>query len=231
MSMPFLHSPTWGPLDAPPYKTTTRAFTAGANFSASAPICNASSRVGAITRTLGRAGSEDDHPHLCGTGAGPRCAMRARAGKRKPHVLPLPVFATATMSWPVRAIGQACAWIGDGAAYPCARSALPRAAPRAGAAASKVSNGAGQALLTIMSCRFLKASAPSSFVAIALPSVSRRCFASAELCMSLEAFLFSAKDCSVSSRSAFRAALRAALASAASISSSSTVCAFSVSSA
>mmetsp|Transcript_14569 Transcript_14569/g.37069 ORF Transcript_14569/g.37069 Transcript_14569/m.37069 type:complete len:217 (+) Transcript_14569:740-1390(+) len=109
MSAPCLSAPTCGPFGVPPYNTTTRARAAGANFSASPAICSANSRVGATTRTLGRAGSDSRHDNFLGVGAGPRSAMRARAGKRNPHVLPLPVFATATMSWPAKAIGQDCA--------------------------------------------------------------------------------------------------------------------------
>jgi len=44
-------------------------------------------------------------------------------GRPKPNVLPVPVFACPMMSWPERASGIVCAWIGKGSMMPFEASA------------------------------------------------------------------------------------------------------------
>mmetsp|Transcript_8221 Transcript_8221/g.19108 ORF Transcript_8221/g.19108 Transcript_8221/m.19108 type:complete len:256 (+) Transcript_8221:927-1694(+) len=82
-----------------------------ANFSHSVLIWAASSRVGASATA---------------TGPSPRFTwsltvfrMSINAGKRKPHVLPDPVLATAMRSRPSMASGQHWDWIAEGCAKPC----------------------------------------------------------------------------------------------------------------
>lgn len=67
--------------------------------------------------------------------APPLATSRARPGSRYPHVLPLPVLATATRSRPASASGHATAWMGVGDAN----------APRS-AACSAAGNGASSKL-------------------------------------------------------------------------------------
>mmetsp|Transcript_80400 Transcript_80400/g.206923 ORF Transcript_80400/g.206923 Transcript_80400/m.206923 type:complete len:343 (-) Transcript_80400:90-1118(-) len=164
-SAPALRSATCSPFAAPPKMQTARAPTACVNFWASAWICCASSRVGASTRTCGRAGPRSSFLVLCfRTPPAPRFPMRTSAGRRKPQVLPLPVFATATTSSPWRASGHACAWIGVGSVYPCSLRAAERRSPSSGSAAAKVSQGGGHPAFTTISCalRYAAASWPSA---------------------------------------------------------------------
>mmetsp|Transcript_72476 Transcript_72476/g.170447 ORF Transcript_72476/g.170447 Transcript_72476/m.170447 type:complete len:222 (-) Transcript_72476:600-1265(-) len=112
MSAPCRMARSWSLLHAPPYSTSALALTLPATLSASAPICCANSRVGANTRNRGLMASVH-HPvgllSLFGGGLGPDAKTRARAGRMKPQVLPLPVFATATRSRPAITTGHAAA--------------------------------------------------------------------------------------------------------------------------
>mmetsp|Transcript_67158 Transcript_67158/g.205655 ORF Transcript_67158/g.205655 Transcript_67158/m.205655 type:complete len:225 (-) Transcript_67158:13-687(-) len=76
-----------------------------ANFFASASICTASSRVGAMTSIRG----EPDRRSFM---------ILAQAGNRNPSVLPEPVLATPMRSRPITATGQAYCWMGLGAWKP-----------------------------------------------------------------------------------------------------------------
>ena len=78
---------------------------------------------------------------------GPAARMREKAGARKPSVLPLPVRAIATMSAPDSAHGQACAWMGEGAANPAPlHTALSRSS---NGPSSKVWKGSGREELVL----------------------------------------------------------------------------------
>jgi hypothetical protein len=104
---PLCRSRSWELFGAPPYTQVLRMPDDRPNLSASVLICMASSRVGASTSRVG--------PWR----ASLRVAwMWSMPGSRKPHVLPLPVLAMATMSRPLRAIGHAWAWMGVGALKP-----------------------------------------------------------------------------------------------------------------
>jgi hypothetical protein len=110
MSAPARSARSWSPLLAPPYSVTTFAPAAGQNFKHSSPIWIASSRVGASTIAEGVTAAGRNRPStisISGAAHAPFLTMRHNAGNKKPHVLPLPVLATATMSFPVKAIGQA----------------------------------------------------------------------------------------------------------------------------
>ena len=81
------------------------------SFCASSSICEASSRVGAMTTARGLA--EPSEP----TVDAPEAAVLASAvqtGTRKAAVLPLPVCAQHIRSLPASASGTACFWIGVG---------------------------------------------------------------------------------------------------------------------
>eukprot|EP01051_Picozoa_sp_SAG22_P003046 SAG22_NODE_143_length_17909_cov_34.254969_12_plen_136_part_00 len=79
------------------------------NLSHSVLIWQASSRVGAITSTIG--------PSRPGCRYG--CALMCTIpGSRNASVLPEPVREMPTTSRPESASGQPCAWIGDGSVYP-----------------------------------------------------------------------------------------------------------------
>ena len=55
---------------------------------------------------------------ISGAAVAPCFTILASAGRRNPHVLPLPVFAMAMTSLPLTAMGHACAWMGVGDSYP-----------------------------------------------------------------------------------------------------------------
>mmetsp|Transcript_24564 Transcript_24564/g.58921 ORF Transcript_24564/g.58921 Transcript_24564/m.58921 type:complete len:400 (+) Transcript_24564:726-1925(+) len=99
-----------GPLGMPPYTHADAILDACPNLVHSASICTASSRVGA---------------RQTATGPSPRRGVRLtdlrmsmKAGNRKPHVLPLPVLATAIRSLPALSTGQPWAWMAEGVVKP-----------------------------------------------------------------------------------------------------------------
>ena len=121
------------------------------NLSASSLICSASSRVGAMMRTVG--------PTV-------RLPVEARhlamAGSMKPSVLPEPVFAMDKQSRPVTASGHVAACTGDGVVKGCAFRILTSCAGNG--APSKLMHGGGAAgSWMVISC-----SARKAFVASAL---------------------------------------------------------------
>mmetsp|Transcript_13908 Transcript_13908/g.44655 ORF Transcript_13908/g.44655 Transcript_13908/m.44655 type:complete len:309 (+) Transcript_13908:982-1908(+) len=130
---PRLSTPICGPFGVPPYTHATLTPAGVPKRSASKWICTASSRVGASTTASG--------PVIASSGSSSR--TRWKMGSRKPSVLPLPVFATAMMSLPPIAIGQACAWTGDGSVHPsfwnCCRMRVSKGA------SEKARTGSGSA--------------------------------------------------------------------------------------
>ena len=112
-------------------------------MSASAWICNASSRVGARINASG-SGIDDDAVNPSEDAAA--ASMRWRIGRRNASVFPLPVFATAMASLPAHATGHACCWIMDGAVNPFAVSKAWTAWEKGAASkVSKVTPGATSA--------------------------------------------------------------------------------------
>ena len=71
---------------------------------ASSEICFTSSRVGAMISTCSWCTS------VC---------TRWRIGNKKANVLPVPVWAFAMTSFPLKTTGMACSWIGVGSLIPC----------------------------------------------------------------------------------------------------------------
>mmetsp|Transcript_7839 Transcript_7839/g.12349 ORF Transcript_7839/g.12349 Transcript_7839/m.12349 type:complete len:268 (-) Transcript_7839:424-1227(-) len=106
---PLRSSRSWFPLGAPPYRHTESMPMARPNLRHSSWIWVASSRVGERTTTVGPTGRSPLEDLLW------MCMM---PGNRYPTVLPDPVLATEMMSYPCRAMGHDCAWIGVGFAYP-----------------------------------------------------------------------------------------------------------------
>mmetsp|Transcript_28034 Transcript_28034/g.95563 ORF Transcript_28034/g.95563 Transcript_28034/m.95563 type:complete len:302 (+) Transcript_28034:105-1010(+) len=107
-SHPDASSLSCGLASAPPYTTEERTGPPKVSLRASRWICAASSRVGARTSAEGAHG--EDAPGATG-GEAPRAQS---SGRRKPAVLPEPVWAQHMRSWCARASGTACAWIGVG---------------------------------------------------------------------------------------------------------------------
>src|SRR3954469_18159647 len=110
-------TPCWnacvcGDIPTPPMTTALRVLRPLPNRSLSAPICRASSRVGASTRAR--------VPCLP--------SSRSRIGSTNASVLPVPVAAQPITSLPSSAGGMACAWIGVGASKP-ARASKARLFP------------------------------------------------------------------------------------------------------
>mmetsp|Transcript_1643 Transcript_1643/g.3614 ORF Transcript_1643/g.3614 Transcript_1643/m.3614 type:complete len:271 (-) Transcript_1643:382-1194(-) len=105
-------SESWGPFGAPPYTQAVFSPEDWKNFLVSSWIWVDSSRVGAMTTTL----MSRAYP--------PVCSIRRVAGTMKPRVFPLPVLATPIRSYPFITMGQAWAWIGDGALNPARCTSL-----------------------------------------------------------------------------------------------------------
>mmetsp|Transcript_22898 Transcript_22898/g.63275 ORF Transcript_22898/g.63275 Transcript_22898/m.63275 type:complete len:230 (+) Transcript_22898:1843-2532(+) len=105
---PVFKSRSCGPLGTPPDRHVLRMPAARPNLSASLLICTASSRVGASTSSWGPWRKS----------LWPAFLMCIMPGSKKPHVLPLPVLLTATMSRPPKSTGQAEAWMGVGDVKP-----------------------------------------------------------------------------------------------------------------
>mmetsp|Transcript_63352 Transcript_63352/g.196591 ORF Transcript_63352/g.196591 Transcript_63352/m.196591 type:complete len:233 (+) Transcript_63352:1118-1816(+) len=165
-----------GPLGTPPKTASERTLANLANLEHSASICVASSRVGASTRTGGLAAEE---PPLAPPAASVS-AISLKAGSRKARVLPLPVLATATRSLPVTAAGQPCAWMGEGAVKPAARSAFCTFLPKG--ASSKLCTGSGScwpSLAEVMWNLARKASASSGPSLASAPAAGTSAGASA----------------------------------------------------
>mmetsp|Transcript_17298 Transcript_17298/g.60007 ORF Transcript_17298/g.60007 Transcript_17298/m.60007 type:complete len:255 (-) Transcript_17298:387-1151(-) len=89
----------------------------GANFESCLIICShcaASSRVGANTRATGRAGVSR---RFVSTSAARGFKAPTMRGTRNATVLPDPVCAHASTSWPAKARGTVCFWIGVAVEY------------------------------------------------------------------------------------------------------------------
>ncbi|CAG6927969.1 hypothetical protein PICSAR104_03976 [Mycobacterium avium subsp. paratuberculosis] len=111
MSTPAFSAVTWRCCETPPKIVLTRRPHAAANGSSVAVICVASSRVGASTKPVGRAGRRFP------------VDSRPTSGIEKASVLPLPVFPRPSTSRPARVSGRVSAWMGNGLVIPRAVSA------------------------------------------------------------------------------------------------------------